>query len=252
MRDEDDSMRKQIKALEGKNSVYQQQLRDVKDIKTQLSDQRNIEIKKIDKKTFDEALKFVNANPSDEVASFLIGTLTQIIHGDSNYKRTAGDAEWKNLEAAQEALRNADVKKMDKAWIRENMEKITGESGVPAEDGAIYKLISDPANTKKYWCYVPFFKVLSKTLHLGMMLKKEDEMQKRVYTNERSINQMNVKIKVSDSLGDSTVYRTLAEEVKRSQHNELAHLKGKRDRLLKEKAQIEQTDHFAWYFQDLF
>lgn len=235
-----------------KNKIYDQQLRDVRDIKTQLGDQKNIEVKKVDKKTFDDAMKFLLTNANDEVASFLINSLHAIIQGNPEAKRQASSPEWKNIDVCQEAMRNADVRKMDKAWIREHMEKITGESGVPEADGQIYKLISDPANTKKYWPFVAFFKVLSKTLHLGMMLKKEDEMQKRVYTNDRSINQMQVKIKVSDSIANTTLYNAIENEANRIREQELKQLRNKRDHLLERKQRLEHSEPFAEYFQELF
>lgn len=96
--------------------------------------------------------------------------------------------EWKDSETIQEALRNINPRKMDKNWIRERMERITGESGISEADGDVYKAISEPTNTKFYKDFFCFFKVLSKTLHLGMMLKKEDEMVKRVTQNNRSIS----------------------------------------------------------------
>jgi hypothetical protein len=64
--------------------VYENQLRDVKEIKTQLSNQKDIEIKKIEKIAFDQAIKFYAANPNDMVASFLIESLNCIMHGDPN------------------------------------------------------------------------------------------------------------------------------------------------------------------------
>lgn len=128
-------------------------------------------------------------------------------------------------------MRNAEVKKMDKAWIREHMEKITGESGIPENDGVIYKKIADPANTKKYAPFISFFKVLSKTLHLGMMVKKEDEMQKRVYTNNRSIAQMVVRIKASEAVENATLFNALASETEICKDNELKHISQKRDKL---------------------
>ena len=82
------------------------------------------------------------------------------------------NAAWRNVDAFQEALRNLDTNKMDKNWIRDRMEHITGESGIPEQDGDVYKEISNGANIKKYLCYIPFFKILSKILHYAMMLKK--------------------------------------------------------------------------------
>lgn len=120
---------------------------------------------------------------------------------------------------------------MDKNWIRERMERITGESGIPGADGDVYKAISEPTNTKFYKDFFCFFKVLSKTLHLGMMLKKEDEMVKRVTQNNRSISQMDVKVKVSSSIESQAVHLILANEADRIRHNELIHLKKKRDAL---------------------
>jgi hypothetical protein len=53
------------------------------------------------------------------------------------------DDNWKDFESIQTALRNSDIKRMDKNWIRERMQAITGESGIPEADGKIYKAISD-------------------------------------------------------------------------------------------------------------
>jgi hypothetical protein len=61
--------------LKKKNTEYSQQLNDLKEIKSSLSDQKNKEIKKIEQKQFDLALKFYKNNPNDTVASFLITTM---------------------------------------------------------------------------------------------------------------------------------------------------------------------------------
>lgn len=53
----------------------------MKEIKTQLSDQKNKEIKGIDKKQFVGALKFYNSKKDDLVAKFLLETLNCLIHG---------------------------------------------------------------------------------------------------------------------------------------------------------------------------
>lgn len=116
------------------------------------------------------------------------------------------------------------------------MDRITGESGIPEQDGDIYKLISDGANTKNYVNFFPFFKVLSKMLHLGMILKKEEEMSKRVTQNNRSINQMAVKIKVSNSIENEAVHLILATEAERIRNNELAQLQQKKQNLERKKA----------------
>lgn len=62
-------------------------------------------------------------------------------------------------------------------------------------------------------------------LHLGMMIKKEEEMSKRVIQNSRSINQMAEKIKVSNSIENEAVHLILANEAERIRENELFHLK---------------------------
>ena len=61
--------------LKKKNTEYSQQLNDLKEIKSSLSDQKNKEIKKIEQKQFDLAMKFYKNNPNDTVASFLITTM---------------------------------------------------------------------------------------------------------------------------------------------------------------------------------
>jgi hypothetical protein len=61
--------------LKKKNIEYSQQLSDLKEIKSSLSDQKNKEIKKIEQKQFDLAMKFYKNNPNDTVASFLIQTI---------------------------------------------------------------------------------------------------------------------------------------------------------------------------------
>ena len=47
-KEDDKKMGVQIEALKNKNKVYENQLRDVKEIKTQLGDQKNKEIKGIE------------------------------------------------------------------------------------------------------------------------------------------------------------------------------------------------------------
>ena len=61
--------------LKKKNIEYSQQLSDLKEIKSSLSDQKNKEIKKIEQKQFDLAMKFYKNNQNDTVASFLIQTI---------------------------------------------------------------------------------------------------------------------------------------------------------------------------------
>lgn len=61
--------------LKKKNIEYSQQLSDLKEIKSSLSDQKNKEIKKIEQKQFDLAMKFYKNYPNDTVASFLIQTI---------------------------------------------------------------------------------------------------------------------------------------------------------------------------------
>ena len=61
--------------LKKKNIEYSQQLSDLKEIKSSLSDQKNKETKKIEQKQFDLAMKFYKNNPNDTVASFLIQTI---------------------------------------------------------------------------------------------------------------------------------------------------------------------------------
>jgi hypothetical protein len=222
--------------------VYEQQLRDVKDIKTQLSNQKDIEIKKIEKANFEPAMRYYAANPGDLVSSFLIESLNSIIQGNPGAKPDLKSPEWSTFAGCQEALRNANIRKMDKSWIRERMEQITGESGIPEQDGEVYKQISDPAKTKNYIHFIPFFKILSKTLHLGMMLKKEEEMQKRVSTNIRSINQMKVKIKVTKSIEGSALHVVLAREANRMRENELKVLKSKKQQLERRRDWIEGHD----------
>jgi len=125
---------------------------------------------------------FHENHSSDLVANFLISTLNSFITGEVPEEQSRKnavklvDAAWRNADALQEALRNLDTKKMEKNWIRDRMEHITGESGVPEQDGDVYKAISNPRNIKKYLCFIPFFKICSKTLHLAMINKKEEEM----------------------------------------------------------------------------
>ena len=233
-----------MKALDDKNKVYKQQLNDIKEIKTQLTDQMNKEINSIANPAFKGALAYYEKNKTDLVASFLLKTLTSFITSDPASEVNTKDAIWKEPAALQEALRNVKTRQMDKAWIRAHMERITGESGIPEADGDVYKAISDGANTKNYLNFFPFFKVLSKMLHLGMILKKEEEMQKRVTQNNRSINQMAVKIKVSNSIENEAVHLILATEAERIRHNELAHLQKKRQNLERQKAELEGRDFF--------
>jgi hypothetical protein len=229
-------MTKQMKALEDKNKIYKQQLNDIKEIKTQLTDQMNKEINSIANPAFKTAIAFYEKRKTDLVASFLLKTLTAYISSNAEAEVNTKDAHWKDPAALQEALRNVKTRNMDKAWIREHMDRITGESGIPEQDGDIYKAISDGANTKNYVNFFPFFKVLSKMLHLGMILKKEEEMSKRVTQNNRSINQMAVKIKVSNSIENEAVHLILATEAERIRNNELAQLQQKKQNLERKKA----------------
>lgn len=148
----------------------------------------NKEINGIANPALKTALAFYDKNKSDLVADFLLKTLNAYIREDPEAEVNTKDAHWKDPAALQEALRNVKPRNMDKAWIRERMDRITGESGIPENDGDIYKAISDGANTKNYVHFFGFFKVLSKMLHLGMILKKDEDMSKRVGTNNRSIN----------------------------------------------------------------
>ena len=200
---------------------------------------------------------FYEANSTDLVAGFLIETLNCFITGtvdDIGSKQSGANKlshpAWRNVEALQEALRNLDMSKMDKNWIRERMEHITGESGIPEQDGDVYKAISNGANIKKYLCYIPFFKILSKTLHLALMLKKEDEMQKRVTQNNRSINQMEVKLRVSAQIEDASLTSLIANEAERIRNEELMCLKTKHAKLIRRKKQIESKDIVAEFLDE--
>ena len=74
--DQDDKNAELKKTTLKKNNIeYSQQLSDLKEIKSSLSDQKNKEIKKIEQKQFDLAMKFYKNNPNDTVASFLIQTI---------------------------------------------------------------------------------------------------------------------------------------------------------------------------------
>lgn len=108
--------------------------------------------------------------------------------------------QWKDAESIQAALRNADCKALDKNLIREKMNMVTGCSGITEEDGVIFKAITDASMTTKYVNFFQFFKVLSKMCHLGMTQKKEEEMKNRVTANNKSIAQMEVRIKTGKSI----------------------------------------------------
>jgi polyhydroxyalkanoate synthesis regulator protein len=108
-------MAKQMKALEEKNKVYQSQLNDIKEIKTQLTDQMNKEINNIANPAFKNALAYYEKNKSDLVASFLLKTLTAFITSDPKVEVNTKDAIWKDPTALQEALRNVKTRQMDKA-----------------------------------------------------------------------------------------------------------------------------------------
>ena len=77
MKSDQDDKNAELKmtTLKKKNIEYSQQLSDLKEIKSSLSDQKNKEIKKIEQKQFDLAMKFYKNNPNDTVASFLIQTI---------------------------------------------------------------------------------------------------------------------------------------------------------------------------------
>jgi len=108
--------------------------------------------------------------------------------------------QWKNADSIQAALRNADCKALDKNLIREKMNMVTGCSGIAEEDGVIFKAITDSSMTTKYVNFFQFFKILSKMCHLGMTQKKEEEMRNRVNANNKSIAQMEVRIKTGQSI----------------------------------------------------
>ena len=88
-----------MKALDDKNKVYKQQLNDIKEIKTQLTDQMNKEINSIANPAFKGALAYYEKNKTDLVASFLLKTLTSFITSDPASEVNTKDAIWKEPAA---------------------------------------------------------------------------------------------------------------------------------------------------------
>lgn len=210
--DEDKNAQMKMSILKKKNNEYSQQLSDLKEIKSSLSDQKNKEIKKIEQKQFDAAMKFYKANPKDVVASFLMDTMNQFIGGSAEATHKANSDHWKDAETIQAALRNADCKALDKNFIREKMNSVTGCSGIAEEDGEIFLAITDQAKTKNYLNFFCFFKIVSKMCHLGMTQKKEEEMKNRCNANNKNIAQMEVKIRTGESIEAQSIPHILSNE----------------------------------------
>ena len=108
-------------ALKTKNSQYEQQLRDLKDIKQSLSDQRSKEANSIDKNSYNKLKASMKKNADDPVVRFLLNSLTQICKGSEKMEYEAEDPMWSDFKSVQTELRQADPSKLDKSSIREMM-----------------------------------------------------------------------------------------------------------------------------------
>ena len=177
-------------ALQNKNKQFDQQIRDFKEIKQNLSDQRSKEVNNIDKKAYKKLRAAMKKNAEDPVVKFLLDKLTQFIKGTEKVEYDESDPMWADVKTIGFELRNADPSKLEKGYIREVMSKITGESGVEEEDGEIYKQISDQAQVKKYIDFFPLYRIVSKMCHLAMSIKKEQELSMKKEVQAKTIAQI--------------------------------------------------------------
>ena len=60
--------------------------------------------------------------------------------------------------------------------------------------------------------FFPLFKVLSKMCHLGMTMKKEEEMKNRCSINVKNINAMEIRVKTGKSIGNEGIEKNIAQE----------------------------------------
>jgi hypothetical protein len=97
-----------------------------------------------------------------------------------------------------------------------------GESGVPEADGPVYKWLHDPAHSKKYEHFLPFFGALIRILQLGLLDQNIHMMKQHQQENAAKIRELKIQMNASKAIEEMAGgYLNIAREAPRMRGEEL-------------------------------